>query len=87
MTLPALTILVGPYTRLTLAINAAIRSHRAAIEKAGLVALPTRGASPLARALALGPGSGEERLAAFRQALPSAAGRPVFLSALNSMIQ
>ena len=83
MTIPDLSILVGPYTRLTLAINAAIRTHRAAMAASGVVALPTRGASPLARALALGPGTGEERWATFLEALPAAAEKPVFLSALN----
>ncbi len=83
MTIPDLTILVGPYTRLTLAINAAVRSYGAAMNSAGLVALPTRIASPLSRALALGPGSGEERLATFQAAIPAIAEKPVFLSALN----
>jgi hypothetical protein len=44
-----LTLLLGPQTRLALAINSLVRQQRAALTQAGLRALPARLAQPLMR--------------------------------------
>ncbi|MXQ09150.1 hypothetical protein GQ651_14985 [Alphaproteobacteria bacterium GH1-50] len=87
MKLPPVTFLVGPYTRATLALNAAVRDRRAHMAEAGLTAFPSRTASPVARALALGEGSLAEREAAFDAAvgLDADGGGPVLLSSLNAL--
>ena len=78
MTTDGLTILIGPYTRLSLALNSSVRAVRGV---PGLVAMPTRTASPLMRALALGEEPVETRLATFQAALGDV--RPAILSALS----
>ena len=54
MTTPDLTILIGPSTRLALAVNASIRGRHAALGERGVTALPHRLASPLVRTVAVG---------------------------------
>ena len=77
--LPDLTILLGPQTRLSLALNAHLRENRQYLYDEGLVALPTRLASPLVRR-ALDDRPLEERLSEFRSAIEAG---PAILSAVN----
>ena len=81
MSLPDVTILIGPYTRLSLAVNATVRQGRSALNSAGVTVAPTRLASPAARALALGDAPPEQRLSTFRSSFGT--DQPVFLAALN----
>ena len=73
MTTPDLTILIGPSTRLALAVNASIRARHAALGERGVTALPHRVASPLVRTLAVGEEPPDARRATFLAALK---GRP-----------
>lgn len=81
MTLPDLTILIGPYTRLSRAINATIRAGRGPLRSVGVAAFPTRIASPSARALALDEAPADVRRATFQTRL--GAEGPFLLAALN----
>ena len=87
MSLPPVTFLVGPYTRAMLALNGAIRAGRAPLAAAGLGALPSRAASPIARALAMGEGPVTAREDAFAASMEQVGegARPVLLSALNAL--
>lgn len=77
--LPVLTILLGPQTRVSLALNAHLRENRQHLHDQGMIALPSRLASPMVRR-ALDDRPLEERLAEFTAA--TAAG-PAILSAIN----
>ena len=81
MSLPDLTLLTGPHTRLALAVNATVRRQRGALAAAGITALPNRSASPAARALALADALPEERWATFLNQIGG--DRPKILSAIN----
>lgn len=65
MTLPELTILMGPPTRAAYAINDQVRIHRWALATHGINAAPLRLAGPAARALAMDEDTSETRLAAY----------------------
>lgn len=69
MTAPDLTILIGPYTRLALAVNASVRRDAGALAERGVTALPTRVASPAVRDLAIGEGAPDDRRSAFQNVL------------------
>lgn len=81
MNVPDLTFLIGPHTRLALAVNASVRRARGALAAKGVTALPSRAASPLARNVALGEDTPDQRRAAFEAGIGT--GRPVVLAALN----
>lgn len=77
--LPDLTILLGPQTRLALALNAHLRENRQFLVSKGVMALPSRLASPLLRRV-IDDRSEAERLEEFTtQTQP----RPAILSAIN----
>ncbi|MEO1537198.1 MAG: hypothetical protein AAFR73_05660 [Pseudomonadota bacterium] len=77
--LPALTIILGPQTRSSLALNAHLRENRQHFAGQGMVALPSRLASPMMRR-AIDSRPLEERLAEFRAATGKG---PAVLSAIN----
>ncbi|MGR3515352.1 MAG: hypothetical protein ACU0GG_21520 [Paracoccaceae bacterium] len=77
--LPDLTILLGPQTRLSLAVNAHLRENRQYLHTRGIRALPSRLASPMVRR-ALDDRPLEERAAEFKAATE---GRAAVLSAIN----
>ncbi|MEO1025403.1 MAG: hypothetical protein AAFX07_07590 [Pseudomonadota bacterium] len=77
--LPSLTVLLGPQTSLSLALNAIIRDHKHALQKAGLNSLPSRFASPILRH-AIDDRPLEVRRIEFLDSLPKL---PTFLSAVN----
>lgn len=77
--LPALTILLGPQTPLSLGLNAIARDHAHALARFGLNALPSRFASPILRH-AIDDRPVDVRRIEFLDALPKL---PAFLSAVN----
>lgn len=77
--LPDLTILLGPQTRVALALNAHLRENRQFLSNRGVTVLPSRLASPLLRR-AIDDRPEAERLEEFSaQTQP----RPAILSAIN----
>lgn len=74
-----LTLMLGPQTAVSLALNAIAREHRAVLSQAGMTALPSRAASPLLRRCL------DDRPLAERRADLAAElnRRPAFLSAVN----
>lgn len=77
--LPELTLILGPHTVTSLALNAHIRENRAYFSSIGITALASRAASPiLRRASDARPDS--ERIADFEEATKN---RPAILSAVN----
>lgn len=78
--LPALTLFLGPQTRLGLALNALVRVRRGMLEQAGVTAIPSRLATPAVRqALDAARPVGERR-----EALNGPFdGKPRLLSAVN----
>ncbi len=77
------TLLVGPQTRLARALNNVVRTRRAAIAAAGVMAVPNRIATRTLRAVTAGDVTDDERRALLASALSLDDGRPVFLSAIN----
>lgn len=77
--LPELTILLGPQTRLSLALNAHFRENRQYLANKGMTVLPSRLASPLVRR-ALDDRPESERLEEFSAKTRP---RPAILSAIN----
>ncbi|NNE78978.1 MAG: hypothetical protein HKN18_01790 [Silicimonas sp.] len=74
-----LTLIIGPQSRLALDLNALVRTHRQALGKAGLKALPSRVASPFLRRC-LDPGEPlNDRQVAFRRETAT----PTVMSAVN----
>lgn len=76
---PPLTILIGPQTRVALALNDVARDYRWQLADAGLASMPSRLASPLIRR-SLDHRPLSERIHDFEV---ETANRPVFLSAVN----
>jgi hypothetical protein len=76
---PPLTLLLGPQTAVSLALNSIAREHRATLAQAGMTALPSRAASPLIRRC-LDDRPLAERRADLAAELPR---RPAFLAAVN----
>lgn len=76
---PDLTILLGPQTRVSLALNAHLRENRQYLNDEGFVALPSRLASPIVRR-AIDDRPLDERLAEFQSATDAG---PAILSAIN----
>lgn len=74
-----LTLLLGPQTRLALAINAIVRQHRMILKQGGLLALPARLAQPLMRRNL----DVNEPLDARRAAFSKDTEGPTFLSAVS----
>lgn len=77
--LPALTVLLGPHTSLSLALNAMARDYKNVLAKAGLNTLPSRFASPILRH-AIDDRPLDLRKLEFFESLPKL---PAFLSAVN----
>ena len=77
------TLLVGPQTRLAIALNDAIRTHRAAIASAGVKAFPNRIATRALRAATVDDLTDDERREILVSTLLLNDDRPVFLSAIN----
>lgn len=77
--LPSLTVLLGPQTSLSLALNAIARDYRHVLEKVGITTLPSRFASPILRH-AIDDRRFDERRLEFLNSLPKL---PAFLSAVN----
>jgi len=78
-TLPKVTILLGPQTRLSLALNAHLRENRQYLRARGLIILPSRVASPLVRRI-LDKRPVDERIADFKSATEQGT---AILSAIN----
>ncbi len=77
---PALTLLLGPRTRLGLALNTLVREHRDALETLGLLAYPSRVGDKLLRDL----GEGLEPSEA-RETLGIGGEHPVILTATKGL--
>lgn len=77
---PRLTIFIGPQSAHGLAVNLAVRDNRPAMIQSGLIANPTRIASPALRSLADDGQTLDERRAAFTS---FSADGPAFFAALN----
>ncbi len=77
--MPDLTILLGPQTRVALALNAHLRENRQFFAKKGVITLPSRLASPLLRR-AVDARPEAERLEEFEAKTQP---RPAILSAVN----
>ena len=81
MSLPDITILIGPHTRLALAINSTVRGQRGKLAAAGVAAFPNRAASPIVRHLAAQAMPADARRTTFEARL--APDQANFLAALN----
>ncbi len=77
--LPQLTFILGPQTRVALALNALVRENRAHLASRGMTALPSRLASPMLRR-AIDDREEAERLAELDEGTKP---RPAILSAIN----
>ncbi|MDH3691602.1 MAG: hypothetical protein OEU36_19340 [Gammaproteobacteria bacterium] len=77
------TLLLGPQTRLTHALNDAVRMHGDFISDAGVTAITNRNASSTLRAAAAESLSDSERRATLESGLSLNEGDPVFFSAIN----
>lgn len=77
--LPPLTVLLGPQTRVALALNAHLRENRQFLSSKGITALPSRLASPILRR-AVDERAEDERLEEFSERTTP---RPALLSAIN----
>lgn len=80
MSLPRLTLLLGPPTRTAQLLNTLVRAHRVSLDDAGLRAVPSRVATPALRAAAIDNLSADRRAEALTQIT---GGGPALVSALG----